>query len=176
MAWYDADPARQAVESSGSRHADGRAGRKVGVTWHRRHAPTSCPSSSSSVRTGGAERPASPSTGPWFPTVRPHGERRIMRRVLHRRYGEIGLGEGDPQPRPVVGSLHVAGGFVITALIGSEFRFAPADAPQPFPMHLTPAQIEQFEKPDFMAIWPMPELIPSWGRAGSRSRVAWWVT
>jgi hypothetical protein len=32
-----------------------------------------------------------------------------MRRVLHQRFGDLGLGEADPQPRPVAGSLHVAG-------------------------------------------------------------------
>ena len=36
-----------------------------------------------------------------------------MRRVLHQRFHDMGLGEADPQPRPVAGSLHVAGGFVI---------------------------------------------------------------
>ena len=52
-----------------------------------------------------------------------------MRRVLHQRFGDIGLGEADPQPRPVAGSLHVAGGFVIPALLGAEIRFEPDDGP-----------------------------------------------
>ncbi len=43
----------------------------------------------------------------------------IMRRVLHEKYGELGLGEADPQPRPIIGSMHVAGGFVIPALLGA---------------------------------------------------------
>ena len=42
-----------------------------------------------------------------------------MRRVLHQRYGALGFGEADPQPRPVAGSLLVAGGFIIPALLGS---------------------------------------------------------
>ena len=58
-----------------------------------------------------------------------------MRRVLHERYGDIGLGEADPQPRPVAGSLHVAGGFVIPALLGAEVRFSTDAAPQPLPVH-----------------------------------------
>ena len=41
----------------------------------------------------------------------------IMRRVLYERFGSMGLGEADPQPRPIVGSAHVAGGFVIPALL-----------------------------------------------------------
>jgi len=83
----------------------------------------------------------------------------IMRRVLYQRYGELGLGEADPQPRPVIGSLYVAGGFVIPALLGAEISFAPDAAPQPLPLHLKPEQIEQLEKPDFRQTWPMDELI-----------------
>ena len=49
----------------------------------------------------------------------------VMRRVLHQRFGDIGLGEANPQPRPVAGSLYVAGGFVIPALLGAEIRFEP---------------------------------------------------
>ena len=39
-----------------------------------------------------------------------------MRRVLHGRYGGLGPGVPDPQPRPTIGCLHIAGGFVIPAL------------------------------------------------------------
>jgi uroporphyrinogen-III decarboxylase len=83
----------------------------------------------------------------------------IMRRVLYQRYGELGLGEADPQPRPVIGSIYVAGGFVIPALLGAEIRFAPDAAPQPLPVHLKPEQIDGLEKPDFRQTWPMIELI-----------------
>ncbi len=82
-----------------------------------------------------------------------------MRRVLHERYGQLGLGEAAPQPRPVIGSLHVAGGFVIPALLGARIRFEADAAPQPEPVQLSPAEIEALEKPDFRARWPMRELI-----------------
>lgn len=82
-----------------------------------------------------------------------------MRRVLHERYGQLGLGEADPQPRPIIGSLYVAGGFVIPALLGAEIWFAPDAAPQPRPLHLKPEQIEGLQKPDFRQTWPMNELI-----------------
>jgi uroporphyrinogen-III decarboxylase len=85
-----------------------------------------------------------------------------MRRVLHQRFRDLGPGEADPQPRPVAGSLHVAGGFVIPALLGAEIRFSPDEAPQPLPVHLTQEDVERLEKPDFRATWPMQELIAGW--------------
>jgi uroporphyrinogen-III decarboxylase len=83
----------------------------------------------------------------------------LMRRVLYERFGELGMGEANPQPRPIIGSRHVAGGFIIPALLGAEIRFEKDAAPQPLPVHLDMAQIEGFEKPDFRTTWPMPELI-----------------
>jgi hypothetical protein len=83
----------------------------------------------------------------------------LMRRTLYARFGSLGLGERDPQPRPLIGSRQVAGGFVIPALLGAEIRFAADAAPQPLPRALTPAQVEALEKPDFRQTWPMSELI-----------------
>ncbi|MFA5835727.1 MAG: uroporphyrinogen decarboxylase family protein [Bellilinea sp.] len=83
----------------------------------------------------------------------------IMRRVLYQRYGSFGLGELDPQPRPVIGSPFVAGGFVIPALLGAEILFSLDAAPQPRPLQFTPEQIDRLEKPDFRQTWPMNTLI-----------------
>ncbi len=82
-----------------------------------------------------------------------------MRRVLYERFGELGMGKADPKPRPIIGSLHVAGGFVIPALLGAEILFSPDAAPQPRPVGLSSAQVETLEKPDFRNTWPMKQLI-----------------
>ncbi|MFC1960556.1 uroporphyrinogen decarboxylase family protein [Chloroflexota bacterium] len=84
-----------------------------------------------------------------------------MRRVLHERFGDLGLGAVDPQPRPIVGSPYVAGGFIIPALLGADIIFAADAAPQPEPLDLTMDQIEALEKPDFLTLWPLTELIAS---------------
>lgn len=83
----------------------------------------------------------------------------LMRRVLYERFGALGIGEADPQPRPIIGSQHVAGGFIIPALLGAEIVFEKDAAPQPLPVHWNAAQIEAFEKPDFRSTWPMNEFI-----------------
>jgi hypothetical protein len=82
-----------------------------------------------------------------------------MRRVLHEHYGEMGLGEADPLPLPIIGSLHVAGGFVIPALLGAQIRFAADAAPQPEPLNWTLAQVESFEMPDWRQAWPMRQIL-----------------
>ncbi|MCB9153928.1 MAG: hypothetical protein H6649_07725 [Caldilineae bacterium] len=82
-----------------------------------------------------------------------------MRRVLWQRYGDLGLGEANPQPRPVIGSLHVAGGFVIPALLGSQIRFALDAAPQPLPHAISAAEIDAMELPDWRNLWPMRDLL-----------------
>jgi hypothetical protein len=86
----------------------------------------------------------------------------IMRRVLHERFGQIGLGEADPQPRAVAGSLHVAGGFVIPALLGADIRFEADAAPQPLPFDLAPDALERLAAQDWRIRWPMSELIAGW--------------
>jgi hypothetical protein len=85
-----------------------------------------------------------------------------MRRVLWEKFGGLGLGEANPQPRPVAGSLHVAGGFVIPALLGAEIQFEADAAPQPRPCHLSVEQLERLEVPDWRNLWPMNELIAGW--------------
>jgi hypothetical protein len=83
----------------------------------------------------------------------------IMRRVLHDRYGELGLGEADPRPRPIIGSMHVAGGLVIPALLDAPIRFDADAAPQPEPVHLTAEQIDALQLPDWQNLWPMTQII-----------------
>jgi len=91
-----------------------------------------------------------------------------MRRVLHERFGDMGLGESDPQPRPVIGSPYVAGGFVVPALLGAGIKFEPAAAPQPQPVHLTATQIESLKKPNFRELWPMRPIIEDMDKLEAR--------
>ena len=62
----------------------------------------------------------------------------------------------------MAGSLHVAGGFIIPALLGAEIRFEPDAAPQALPALLSVEQLEHLETPDFREAAPMRELIAGW--------------
>lgn len=88
----------------------------------------------------------------------------LMRRVLFEKYGKFGLGEENPKPRPVIGSEHVAGGFVIPAMMGAEIRFSDHEAPQPVNKSMDAAAIETWKHPNFEETWPMTELIESWNQ------------
>jgi hypothetical protein len=80
----------------------------------------------------------------------------LMRRALYERFG---VGEPDPQPRPVVGSLHVAGGFVVPALLGVEIRFAENQAPWPVCANLSREAVRRLRVPDIETTWPFNRLI-----------------
>jgi uroporphyrinogen-III decarboxylase len=82
-----------------------------------------------------------------------------MRRVLHQRYAQLGLGEPDPQPRPIIGSMHVAGGFVLPALFGAEVAFADGQAPWARRRGLTAGEVAGLEPPDILATAPFRELM-----------------
>jgi hypothetical protein len=80
----------------------------------------------------------------------------LMRRALHERFG---LGDGDHLPRPVIGSMHIAGGFVMPALFGVEIRFTDDQAAWPVPMNLTRERILALEPPDVESTWPMNRIL-----------------
>jgi len=79
-----------------------------------------------------------------------------MRVALYERFG---IGQADPQPRPIVGSQHIAGGFVLPALLGVEIRFSQREAAWPVPINLTREKIQALRVPDIRTTWPMNRLI-----------------
>jgi uroporphyrinogen-III decarboxylase len=89
------------------------------------------------------------------------GRRRIENDVLMRLalYERFGIGDPDPTPRPILGSMHVAGGFVIPALLGAEIRFTENQAPSPSPLELSRKQAMALKVPDLRTTWPMRELL-----------------
>ncbi|HWR54706.1 MAG TPA: uroporphyrinogen decarboxylase family protein [Bryobacteraceae bacterium] len=80
----------------------------------------------------------------------------LMRKALWERFG---AGRSEVEPRPIIGSRHVAGGFVVPALFGVEVRFAPGQAPWPVPRNLSREQIGALQKPVIEDAWPMNILL-----------------
>jgi uroporphyrinogen-III decarboxylase len=92
------------------------------------------------------------------PQVRVESER-IMRRALYDRFGDLGLGEADAQPRPVVGPVHLAIGFVVQAMLGCQVRFSENAAPWVLCAELSDEQVWALEVPDLETTSPMRETI-----------------
>lgn len=80
----------------------------------------------------------------------------FMRRALYERFG---FGEPNPRPRPIIGSMHVAGGFVMPALFGVPIRFSSGEAPLPSACDLPRESILALRLPNWRSIWPMSSLI-----------------
>lgn len=80
----------------------------------------------------------------------------LMRRVLFETFG---IGELDPQPRPVIGSTHIAGGFVMAALFGVPVRFSDEQAAWALARNLDRASILAMRAPDVVTAWPMNVLM-----------------
>lgn len=79
-----------------------------------------------------------------------------MRSVLYERFG---IGTANPAPRPVIGSEHVAGGFVVPALFGVTFRFTESEAPWPVARQLSREEARALRVPEIENTWPMSRLI-----------------
>lgn len=82
-----------------------------------------------------------------------------MNAILHQRFGQMGLGEVNPQRHPIIGSKHVAGGFVMPALMGCQIQFSPDQSPWPNLASLDDAQVMALQVPDIQNTWPMQDLI-----------------
>jgi hypothetical protein len=80
----------------------------------------------------------------------------LMRRALYERFS---IGDPDPFPRPMLGSMHVAGGFVIPALFGAQIRFSEDRAPFPEPLELSRGEVMALKVPELCATWPTRELL-----------------
>ena len=66
----------------------------------------------------------------WYdPEVRIQADM-VMRRILFEKFGEFGLGEKNPLPRPLLGSDNTACGFLLSELLGCKVLYAADDSPQ----------------------------------------------
>lgn len=81
------------------------------------------------------------------PDRRVEDERR-MRVALSERFGDLGLGEANSPLRPVVGPVHLAAGFLPSAVLGCAIRYFPDASPEVLPAHLSDEQILALDVPD----------------------------
>ena len=71
-----------------------------------------------------------------------------MRRKLFEYFGQYGIGEENPQPRPILFSDLLACGFLYSQLLGCEVEFSKADAPRVVPANFTEEDVRALKCPD----------------------------
>ncbi len=71
-----------------------------------------------------------------------------MRRTLFEKFGRYGIGEEDPQKRPLIGTDLLAAGYLYSELFGCGIIYEPDNSPQVVCKHLTEDDIEDVELPD----------------------------
>lgn len=89
--------------------------------------------------------------GFFFDPERRVKDERTMRSALHARFGDLGLGEKNPPPRPVIGPVHLAAGFLPSAVLGCEIRYFEDASPEVVPRNLSDAEALALEVPDLDA-------------------------
>ncbi len=69
-----------------------------------------------------------------------------MRRILHERFAMYGLEqEENPEPRPCIGAVHLAAGYIISELFGCKVEFSKGAAPQVIAKNISDQEADSLE-------------------------------
>ena len=83
----------------------------------------------------------------------------IMRRCLYEKFGDFGLGERNPKPRPIIGSPLMLLGFMLSELLGCEVKYYDADSPEVICANLSDKDIEKLEIPNIEKAKPFNKIV-----------------
>ena len=81
--------------------------------------------------------------------------RMAMDKALFDRFGDVGLGDANPKPKPII----TAGMITLPAVFGCEVVYEDEALPWAMPMNLSEDQVMKLEVPDIMSKWPMTEWV-----------------
>jgi uroporphyrinogen-III decarboxylase len=81
--------------------------------------------------------------------------RMVMDRKLYECFGDVGLGDPDPKPKPFV----TFGMVMLPAIFGCDIIYEKDALPWAIPLNLSPEAIDKLEKPDIINSSPMKEMI-----------------
>ena len=73
-----------------------------------------------------------------------------MSQILHQKFGRFGYGKSDSKPEPVIGPVHLAAGFMVSAIWGCEIAYYPDASPQVIAKKMTIEQLDAMPEPDPM--------------------------
>ena len=78
-----------------------------------------------------------------------------MRKTLYDHFGDFGLGEKDPEKRPLLGSDFLAAGYLYSEIMGCDIRYEPDNSPQVICRNLDEDEIANIKAPnlDESPVW-----------------------
>jgi len=79
--------------------------------------------------------------------------RLAMDKALYQRFGDAGLGDPNPKPKPII----TAGMVTLPAIFGCEVVFEDEALPWAMPMNLSEDKVRNLQVPDLLSTWPMTE-------------------
>lgn len=78
-----------------------------------------------------------------------------MQQALYERFGDVGMGQKDPQPRPLI----TFGMVMLPAVFGCEVVYEDGALPWAMPLNLSQEACEKLTKPDLTTAEPMKEVL-----------------
>ncbi len=82
-----------------------------------------------------------------------------MRSVLYERFGDLKLGEKDPKPRPVIGGVNLAAGFIVSEILGCEVEYCEDASPEVKTAYINDKDISTIKKIKLFETPVMKDLI-----------------
>lgn len=78
-----------------------------------------------------------------------------MRQVLFDKFGDLGMFENHPLPRPILGSDLIASGFLYSEILGCEVRYSKNNPPEVLCKNMNDLDIEKLKAPvlDNSEVW-----------------------
>lgn len=92
------------------------------------------------------------------PQMRTKAEQK-HRQILFDRFGNIGLGEQNAEEIPVLGPVHIAAGFVVSAVLGCKIKFNDDNPPDVISRKITEEQAMSLKVPDVANTYPMNKIL-----------------
>ena len=78
-----------------------------------------------------------------------------MQKALYERFGDVGLGNADPEPKPLI----TFGMPMLPGIFGCEIVFEDAAVPWAIPANLSKEECDKLTKPDLTSASPMKEML-----------------
>lgn len=78
-----------------------------------------------------------------------------IERKLHERFGDVGLGNPNPEPKPLI----TFGMVMLPAIFGCEIVYKPDALPWAMPLNLSEEEVLRLEVPDLATASPMSEML-----------------